>query len=482
MAVRFYNTYSGKKEPFKPLHKGEVRMYNCGPTVYSYAHIGNFRAYIFADLLRRYLEWRGLAVKQVMNITDVGHMTFDEVADSAGEDKIEKAARKEKKSPLEIARFYEKAFFQDIGELNIQNAMVYPRATEHITEMQELVKKLEEKGYAYQSGDSVYYSVEKFRNYGKLSGNTIKQLMAGKRVEVNPEKRNPYDFALWIRNPDHIMQWDSPWGKGYPGWHIECSAMSMKYLGPTLDIHTGGEDNIFPHHECEIAQSEAANGKKFVRYWMHTRHLMVDGRKMSKSLGNFYTLRDLLDKGYSPMAIRLVLLSAHYRTKLNFTDSAVKQAEGNLKTLREFVSRLGAVKGKESPKVKELVKEARKGFKEAMDNDLDISNGLARLFEFVREINKLLSGGKIGPKNAEEALEFIMDLDNVLGLQLGETAGGWRTLEEAKGRVRDLLFERDLFRKGKKWSEADRVREELRKEGIEVEDSKEGVRWKKAQG
>ena len=480
MAIKFYNTLTNKKEVFRPLHKGEVRMYNCGPTVYSYAHIGNFRAYVFADLLRRYLEWRGLAVKQVMNITDVGHMTFDEAADAKGEDKIEKAARKEKKTPIQIARFYEKAFFQDIGKLNIQNAMVYPRATEHIPEMIELVKALLKKKYAYQSGNSVYYSVEKFRKYGKLSGNTIKELMAGKRVEVNPEKKNPFDFALWIRNPKHIMQWESPWGRGYPGWHLECSAMSMKYLGKTLDIHTGGEDNIFPHHECEIAQSEGATGKRFVKYWMHTRHLMVDGRKMSKSLGNFYTLKDLLDKGYSPMAIRFTLLSAHYRSKLNFTDSAVKQAEENVRTLQKLVARLGSVKGRESKKVRDLVKDARNGFKEAMDDDLNISGALASLFDLVREINKRVAGNRMGPKNGDEVLKFILDLDNVLGLDLGDAREVWRGLEEAEGRIKDLIFERDLYRKAKKWLEADRIREELRKEGIVLEDTKEGAKWRKA--
>ncbi|MFQ5648172.1 MAG: cysteine--tRNA ligase, partial [Candidatus Aenigmatarchaeota archaeon] len=396
MVLRFYNTLTKKKEAFKPLKKGEVRMYNCGPTVYMYAHIGNFRAYVFADLLRRYLEWRGLKVKQVMNITDVGHMTFDVVADSTGEDKVEKAAREEHKTPEQIARFYEEAFYEDAGKLNIKKAGVYPRATEHIPEMIEMIGKLLKKGYAYRGEDGwVYYDVTKFKGYGKLSGNTLEKLKAGHRLEVKKEKRHPQDFALWIKNPKHMMQWDSPWGRGYPGWHVECSAMSTKYLGLTLDIHTGGEDNIFPHHECEIAQSEGATGKPFVKYWMHTRHLIVDGKKMSKSLGNFYTLRDLLKKGHSPKAIRFLLLSAHYRTKLNLTEAALRQAEKNVKGLEELAARLKEIKdGKPNKELDKLTKKAGEEFGKAMDDDLNISLGLAKVFGFVREVNKALDSGK----------------------------------------------------------------------------------------
>ena len=483
MVLKFYNTLTKRKEVFKPLREGTVTMYNCGPTVYDYAHIGNFRAYIFADLIRRYLEWKGFKVKQVMNITDVGHMTFDEVADSTGEDKVEKKAKEMKKDPWEVAKFFTKAFFEDIDKLNIKRATVYPRATEHIKEMIGMIGILLKKGYAYRGTDGwVYYDVTKFKNYGKLSGNTLDKLKVGHRLEVKKEKRHPQDFALWVINPKHIMQWDSPWGRGYPGWHIECSAMSMKYLGLTIDIHTGGEDNIFPHHECEIAQSEAASEQKFVRFWMHVRHLMVDGKKMSKSLGNFYTLRDLLKKGHNPKAIRFLLLSAHYRTRLNLTDAALKQAEKNVKGLEELVARLKEVKdGAYNEVLDKHTQKIRKEFEAAMDDDLNISLALAKVFRFVREVNKALDAGKINKKLARSALERIYDFDQVLGLELEKIKSPWRSFEEAKGRVKDLLFERELYRKEKKWAEADRIREELKKEGILIEDTKEGVRWRRTE-
>ncbi|MEA3272830.1 MAG: cysteine--tRNA ligase, partial [Patescibacteria group bacterium] len=311
--LRLYNSLTRKKENFKPLKKSAVTMYNCGPTVYDFAHIGNLRSFLFADLLRRYFEYSDYKVKQVMNITDVGHMLED--ADE-GLDKIEQAAKKAKKTPAQVADFYTKAFFDDVKKLNIKQAWKYPKATEHIKEMIKIIEKLIDKKYAYEVKGSIYFNVKKFKKYGKLSGNKLKDLMAGARVEKNPDKKNPYDFALWIYNPKHKMQWNSPWGKGYPGWHIECSAMAGKYLGETIDIHTGGEDNKFPHHEAEIAQSEGANGKKFARFWLHTRHLLVDGKKMSKSKKNFYTLEDLLKRGYSARAIRYLLLSSHYRDKL----------------------------------------------------------------------------------------------------------------------------------------------------------------------
>ena len=300
MPLTLYNTFSKALEPFQPLKPGEVKMYNCGPTVYDYAHIGNFRSYVFADLLRRYLEYRGLAVWQVMNITDVGHMVADA---EEGEDKVEASAKEQKKTPWEIAQFYTEAFLEDAKRLGFKEPMKRPKATEHVAEMVGMVKTLLEKGYAYESSGSVYFDVRKFKRYGKLSGNTLRRLKAGARKEPAPGKRYPLDFALWIKKPGHLMQWDSPWGKGYPGWHIECSAMAMRYLGERIDIHTGGEDNIFPHHEAEIAQSEGATGRKFASYWLHVRHLLVNGEKMSKSLGNFFTLRDLLAKGHEPAAI-----------------------------------------------------------------------------------------------------------------------------------------------------------------------------------
>lgn len=466
--LKFYNTLTKEKEIFRPLRKDIVTMYNCGPTVYFYIHIGNARAFVFADLLRRYLEYKGYKVKQVMNITDVGHMTVDSVADGRGEDKMEVTARKERKTPWEIADFYTKAFIEDVKTLNLKEPYKRPKATEHVKEMIILIKKLIKKGYAYEKNGNVFFEIAKFNEYGKLSGNTLDKLKVGARLEKHPDKKDPRDFALWLHNPKHVMQWDSPWGKGYPGWHIECSAMSMKYLGETIDIHTGGEDNIFPHHECEIAQSEGATGKQFVKYWIHTRHLMVNGEKMSKSKGNFYTLRDLLEKGYNPMAIRYLLLSAHYRTKLNFTEEGIKKAEETLRKIKDFIER--AKKGKDGKKMEKLVVKLRRDFEKAMDDDLNISEALAVMFEFIREANKIGAG----PKSAS----VLLELDAVLGLKLGET-DEWKSLKEAKGELRELLLKREQLRRQEKWEDADKIRDLLRKRGYEIEDTKEGPKWKR---
>jgi cysteinyl-tRNA synthetase len=406
--LRFYNTLTRRKEAFKPLRKGLVHIYNCGPTVYMYAHIGNFRTFVFDDLLRRYLEYRGFRVKQLMNITDVGHMTFDDAADGGGEDKIEQAAKREHKDPYEIARFYENAFIEDAKRMNLLEPHARPRATDYIKDMIRLIERLIKRGYAYEAGGNIFFDVKKFEDYGKLSGNPLEKLKTGARLDAHPLKKDPRDFALWLRNPKHIMQWESPWGKGYPGWHIECSVMSMKHLGETVDIHTGGEDNIFPHHECEIAQSEAATGKPFVKYWLHVRHLMVDGEKMSKSKGNFHILRDLIKKGYDTRAIRYVLLSAHYRTRLNFTENGVKEAEETIKRLEEFMQMLR--EGKDSKKTEKTVARVKKEFEHAMDDDLNISKALASIFDFMREVNKA-GGGK-------EAYKAMLSFDSVLGLGL----------------------------------------------------------------
>ncbi len=495
MVLKFYNTLSNKKEVFKPLKRGVVNMYNCGPTVYDYAHIGNFRAYIFADVLRRYLEYKGFKVRQIMNITDVGHMTVDEETEGRGEDKIEMKARKEKKDPWQIARFYEKAFFEDIAKLNIKKAMAYPKATGHIKEMIKTIQRLIKKGCAYEANGSVYYDITRFKDYGKLSGNTIDKLKAGKRIDVIREKRNWFDFALWKKDPKHIMQWDSPWGRGFPGWHIECSVMSMKYLGDTLDIHTGGEDNIFPHHECEIAQAEGATGKRFVRYWLHTRHLLVNGEKMSKSKGNFYTLRDLLEKGYDPKAIRYLLLSGHYRIRLNFTEEGLKSAEETVRRFQDIVSRLKGEKQKDkpNPKVKKLVQKIKKDFEKAMDDDLNISLALGKVFDFVREMNKVVSGG-IGKNDANLAYKTILKFDKVLGLELGKVRVektekirigesvfiiNWQNVKPS-AEVEKLIKKREKFRKEKNWKEADKIRDKIRKTGYILEDTETGVRVKKA--
>lgn len=477
MALKFYNTLTKQKEDFIPLRQGEVMMYNCGPTVYNYAHIGNFRSYIFADILRRYLEWKGYKVRQVMNLTDVGHMTIDDALEQGGEDKIESAAQKEGRSPKEIADFYTMAFFEDIGKLSIQKAYFYPRATDHIGEMQKIIQILLEKGLAYKRGGDVYFEISKFSGYGKLSGNTLKKLQAGKRVEIKEQKRSPHDFALWIHNPKHIMQWDSPWGKGYPGWHIECSAMSTAYLGETIDIHTGGEDNIFPHHECEIAQSEGSSGKKFVNYWMHTRHLLVNGKKMSKSLGNFYTLRDLIELGFHPREVRFLLLSANYRTRLNFTIKGLEGARETLQSMENFISAVRQSEGKETKKVSELIEKTRKSFEDAFDDDLNVSEALSSLFDFIRTVNSMLSKNHIGKQNAHDIISFMNEVDKILGLDMGKEEG-WKTVHQAHGEIKQLIEEREKCRHEKNFEKADQIRLTLKNKGIMLEDSKEGVKWK----
>ncbi len=482
MALRFYNTLTRKEEVFRPLKPGVVTMYNCGPTVYDYAHLGNFRTYLFADVLRRYLEWKGFRVRQVMNITDVGHMTVDEVADARGEDKIEKKAREERKTPKEVADFYTRIFLEDWKKLRMREPEARPRATEYIEQMIGIIKTLIRNGHAYESNGSVYFHVPSFPDYGKLSGNTIERLKAGAggRVERNPEKRNQLDFALWVKNPRHVMQWDSPWGRGYPGWHIECSAMSMSLLGKTIDIHTGGEDNIFPHHECEIAQSECANKKPFVRYWMHSRHMMVEGKKMSKRLGNFLRLRDLLDRGFSPEGVRYALISGHYRTRFNLTERGLKAAEENVKSLKGFMANIREIKGKGEGdnKAGKLAEEAMKGFEKEMDDDLNMPGALSHVFALVREANKLIDKRQLGETGARKLMEAMNSFDRVLGLGLGETGKVWHSPDEAPAKARELMMRREELRKRREWEKADRIRSELKKRGYVLEDTPEGVRWK----
>jgi cysteinyl-tRNA synthetase len=470
-SLRFYNTLTRRKEAFEPLEPGKVRMYNCGPTVYMYATIGNFRSFIFADILRRYLEYKGLTVTQVMNITDVGHLTEDS---ETGEDKLEKTAREQKVDPWKIAEHYTKAFFEDIDHLGIQRATHYPKATDHVTEMIHIIETLIERGHAYVSNNCVYYAISSYPKYGEISGNPLDELMPGARLEVNPDKRDPRDFALWVTDPKHLMRWESPWGVGYPYWHVECSAMAMKYLGESIDIHTGGEDNIFPHHECERAQSEGATGKPFVKYWLHARFLLVDGRKMSKSLGNFYTLRDLVEKGYDPVAIRYELLDTHYRQPLNFTLDGVTAAAESIRRLRdfqrnlEFVVSAGAA-GADDTGAHEVVERAAREFENAMDDDLNTSAGCAAIFNMARDINKL----KVGAAGATAALAQLRRFDRVLNI-LGETKSA--TLDEE---VERLIQERQDARKRRDFKRADEVRDLLKQKGIVLEDTPQGVRWKR---
>ncbi|MEM7822967.1 MAG: cysteine--tRNA ligase [Candidatus Aenigmatarchaeota archaeon] len=476
--LRLYNTLSKRKQAFRPLKGKIVTMYNCGLTVYDYGHIGNFRSFLFADLLRRWLEYKGYVVKQVMNFTDVGHMTVDEIPAQAGQDKVEMAAKRQGKSPEQIAQFYIDAFLQDSKALNMLEPMKRPRATEHVADMIEIIKRLIARGYAYVTPSGcVYFEVSKFKQYGKLSGNPIEKLMAGARIAPNPEKRHPYDFALWIVDPKHIMQWDSPWGRGYPGWHIECSAMAMKYLGETIDIHTGGEDNIFPHHECEIAQSEGATGKRFARFWLHVRHLLVNGKKMSKSLGNFIVLRDLIKDGHDPRAIRLLLLSAHYRDRLNFTTQALRQAEATIGRLDRLFSELRRADGIGDKKLLSAARRAWNKFCAAMDDDINTPMALSAILSLIPEINKSLQKNYISKKDAKFLMKMFTNFSKIFGIEF--LAKEWHGIEDAEPWLRAMLEEREKARKERRWDVADRIRAELKKRGIIVEDSEEGPRWQR---
>jgi cysteinyl-tRNA synthetase len=474
--LRFHDSLTKSELPFKPLKKGRVTMYNCGPTVYDYIHIGNLRSFLLADLLRRYLEYRGFEVTQVMNITDVGHMLAD--ADE-GEDKMEVAAEKAGKTPAEVAQFYTDAFFRDIGRMGMKPASVFPKASDHVPEMIAVIAKLLENGHAYKvekdGGVSVYYDVTSFKKYGELSGNTLENLDAGARIEVRDEKRNPADFALWIFNPKHLMQWEAPWGKGYPGWHIECSAMATKYLGETVDIHTGGEDNKFPHHECEIAQSEGASGKTFVKYWLHATHLLVDGVKMSKSKGNFYTLDDLVGRGYDPRSVRYQLLSTHYRSSLNFTLHGLEGARAALARIDVVADAVKQSTPQEEGADDVEAKKATDGFVEALDNDLNVAEALASVFEFVRVTNDRIAKGEFTKKAREAAITFLADVGNVLGFAFGASTDE----ADVPASILSLIEKRDEARREKRFAEADAVRDELKSRGYLVEDTPEGRRIKR---
>ena len=465
MSLKLYNTLTRKKEEFKEINKGHVSMYSCGPTVYNFAHIGNFRANIFADLIRRYLKYKGYNLKHVMNITDI-------------DDKTIRDSKKENLSLKQFTEKYTKYFFDDLKTLNIEKFEVYPRATDHIKEMVELIKKLLEKGYAYKANDAIYYNIKKFKEYGKLSHLKIDELKAGARVcQDEYDKEHVHDFALWKfwDKEDGDVFWETELGKGRPGWHIECSAMSMKYLGKTFDIHTGGVDLIFPHHENEIAQSEAATGKPFVNYWLHNEHLLVNNKKMSKSLGNFYTLRDLLKKGYSPRSIRYVLLATHYRQKLNFTFEGLKAAENSIKRIDEFMVKLKDIKTEKNNKeIYILIEKAKSDFEDAMDDDLNVSIALSVVFDFVKKINTFIMNENISKKDAEKAIKLMHNFDFVFGiLKEGKK-------DEISKEIEQLIENREKARKNKDYELADKIRNKLKQKGIILKDTKDGVRWEKA--
>ncbi len=461
---KLYNTLTRRKERFVPLREGEVRMYTCGPTVYDYAHIGNFRAYVFADLLRRFLKYLGYRVVQVMNITDV-------------DDKTIRRSRELGISLREYTRRYERAFFEDIERLNIERAEHYPRATEHIPEMVALIQRLLQKGYAYRGEDgSIYFDISKFKDYGKLSRLKIKELKPGARVRQDEyAKEEARDFALWKAwsEEDGEVYWDTPLGKGRPGWHIECSAMSMRYLGETLDIHAGGVDLIFPHHENEIAQSEAATGKTFVRYWVHNEHLLVEGRKMSKRYGNFYTLRDLLAKGHDALAIRYLLLATHYRRKLNFTFKALEDATRAVERLSDFAARLESYSaGAQKPtKLSRHVEHARREFESALCDDLDAPRALAAVFRLVREANRAMGRGEASMEDVKAVKRFFADFNRIFAV-VRERRG------ELPPELMKLIREREEARKRRDFATADALREELLRHGIAVEDTPRGTRWR----
>jgi cysteinyl-tRNA synthetase len=462
--IRLFNTLTRQKEHLAPIEPGKVGMYTCGPTVYDYAHIGNFRAFIFEDLLKRWLQYRGFRVLHVMNLTDI-------------DDKTIKGSRAQSISLKQYTDFYAKAFFEDAKTLNIEPADVYPRATDHIPEMVTLIKTLIAKSFGYRGDDgSIYFAISKFPDYGKLSKIQVNELKAGARVNVDEyAKEEAQDFALWKAwTPDDgDVYWDTELGKGRPGWHIECSAMSMKYLGETFDIHCGGVDNMFPHHENEIAQSEAATGKTFVHVWMHNEHLLVEGRKMAKRFGNFYTLRDLLAKRCDPMAIRYLLISTHYRQQFNFTFEGLDAAKSAIERLTNVMRRLRDVDGKDSGgKAEELLTRVDRCFGDAMDDDLNVSIALGSLFDFLRDINNLLDANVVTKQEAARASEFLSGVDRVLGV-VGNVKKEALPKEAAA-----LIAKREEARKAKDWKTADALRQQLRAMGVIIEDTAQGVRWR----
>ena len=463
MALRFFNTLTRQKEEFYTIHPGEVKMYTCGPTVYDFAHIGNFRAYVFADTLRRYLEYKGYKVTQVVNVTDVDDRTI--------------TGSQKQGIPLEkYTKKYKDAFFEDLNSLNIKPAEVYPEATGHIREMEALVKSLLDKGHAYENEGSTYFRIASFPQYGKLSHMDMSGLKAGARVAADEyDKEQVADFALWKGwdEKDGPVFWETEVGKGRPGWHIECSAMSMKYLGQHFDIHTGGVDLIFPHHENEIAQSESATGEKFVNFWLHNEHLMVEGRRMAKRYGNYYTLRDLLDKGYNPIAIRYLLLATHHRQQLNFTFDGLEAAKNALQRLYDFVDNLRLVSGeKDDPEIDQILQKTKDDFEEALDDDLNASEALGVVFTLVKDVNRLMDEKKISTSGANKVLGLINGFDSVFGLLRREEL----ILDEE---VKSLIEKRTAARKEKDFKLADEIRKDLEERGIILEDTPAGTKWKR---
>ena len=465
--LHLYNSLSRKIEPFKSIHPLQVGMYSCGPTVYSFAHIGNFRTYTTADLLFRVLKFNGYGVRHVMNLTDVGHLTGDNAGDAdTGEDRMEKAAAKEGRSAMDVAKFYGDVFKEDYAKLNLSKPYKFCKATDHIKEQIDLVKKLESNGFTYETSDGIYFDTSMFEGYGELSN--LDEIKEGARVEVNPEKRNPRDFALWKFSPKDVkrqMEWKSPWGKGFPGWHIECSAMAMKYLGDEIDIHTGGIDLRETHHPNEIAQAEAVTGKQYVTYWVHGAFILVNGERMSKSLGNLYTVYDLEKQGYDALALRYLYLQTHYRKELNFTFNALDAAQNAFKKLVTEISRWTDPIYDSGKVSAELMHDFEKRFADAMNDDLNTAQALAVLWEVMK--SDLPSGAKA---------RLVYKMDEVLGLNL-ESLG--HQLKQAQGvipgHIQHMVEERQYLRKQRKFNAADQMRSKIEKLGYHIEDTKKGV-------
>ncbi len=475
--IRFQNTLTGRVEPFVPMRPGEVRIYTCGPTVYDYAHIGNFRTFVFQDVLRRFLEMEGLRVEQVMNLTDV-------------DDRIIQNAAAAGIGIREYTEKYVKAFLEDMGALGMERPEKIVRATDHIEQMVELVERLAAKTFTYTSDGSIYYRIAKFPAYGRLSKIDLSGIQAGARVEVDRyEKADARDFALWKAPKPGEHFWETRIGPGRPGWHLECSAMSMHYLGETLDIHTGGIDLAFPHHENEIAQSEGATGKPFVRYWLHAEHLLVDGEKMSKSLGNFYTLRDLFSKGHKPSSIRYLLASVPYRRQLNFTMEGLQQAASSVERLRNFVARLAAEKflPGETPAMADRAARAISQFESGLGDDLNTAQALAAVFDLVRDANTAMDRGEFRAGDAAPVLGALARFDRIFAVLEDQDAAKLRALgyggagaELADGDVERMIAERQAARARRDFTASDHVRQELLERGIILEDMRDGtVRWKR---
>lgn len=468
MKLTFYNTLTRKKEEFHSIDEKRVRMYSCGPTVYSYAHIGNFRTYIFMDTLRRVLKYNGYELKHVMNITDVGHLESD--ADE-GEDKMEKAARKEKKDPYEIANFYTKIFLKDMEKLNIDKPEIITKATENISQMIDYVKEIIKNGYAYETSKGIYFDISKLDKYPVLSNRKLDDQIAGARVDVDPEKKNPYDFVLWIKAPEnHIMKWESPWGLSYPGWHLECSTMGRRFLGEEFDIHTGGVDHIPTHHENEIAQSKGATGKIPAHVWMHCEYLQVDGGKMSKSLGNTYTISQLQEKGISPLAFKLFCFTAHYRNKLNFTFEGAYGAQKALERL--YDSYVKNVNGADDVE-EDVIKEYEEKFLSYINDDMNMPGAMSVVWDIARNTKK-----------SAKFANLLLKFDEVLGLDMKNAEKylvkfKQNDSEELPAEIKKLVEERKNARAEKNWAKSDEIRDKIISLGYSIKDTKDGIIVKK---